>query len=110
MCDAILNLDMIKKIYSVQINFMSKMCCSTLTTYKEKRYVTLSDVEVTKLTLTTFEDWHTTLTSVVGRQTSLSGIYLYYLLHYDSVGYYKLNWTTIEKKIHHYISLTGQRF
>ena len=53
---------------------MRKMRRYALTIQKAKRYVTLPEMEVTKLTPTSFEDWHTSFTGVVGRQTILSVI------------------------------------
>ena len=83
---------------------------SALTTQKYKWDATLPEMEVPKLTPTTVEDWHTAFTTVIGKQTGLSGISLDYLLRSNSFGDYNLNWPTREEKLHNCISLTGQRF
>ena len=64
---------------------------SVLKTQKAKYDETLPDTEITKITPTAFEYWHSAFTSVVGIQTSLSGISLDYLILPDSVCDYILD-------------------
>ena len=69
----------------------------------------MPDMKVSKLTAQTFDDWNTSFTSVVSRQTSLAGISLDYLLRDEEFGNYEANWSTREEKLKHYIVLTGSR-
>ena len=51
-----------------------------------RKEVTLPDMKVPKLTAQSFDDWKTSFTTVIGRQSSLSGISLDYLLRESEVG------------------------
>ena len=86
------------------------MCRSVITTKKAKWDETFPEMEVTKITPTSFEYWHSNFTSVVGIQTSLSVISLDYLILPGILCGYSLYWPSIEDKFHHLIRLNGQRF
>ena len=109
-CNNLPTLAILQNINASHPSLKRKTRHSTITTEKAKRNVTLTDMEVPKLTPTTVEDWHTAFTSVVGKQTSLSGISLDYLLRSNSFGDYELNWLTREDKLHICISITSHRF
>ena len=75
-----------------------------------RKEVSLPEMKVPKLTAQTFDNWITSFTSVVGRQYSLSGISLYYLLRDEEVGNYDANWPTREEKLKFCIRLNGSQF
>ena len=95
-CNTLPTLVILQNVNAIHQSPKRKRRHSTFTTEKEKRNVTLPDMEVPKLTPTTVEDWHTAFTTVVRKQTGLSGISLDYLLRSNSFGDYNLNWPTRE--------------
>ena len=67
-------------------------------------------MKVLELTAQIFEDWNTSFTTVVGRQSSLAGISLDYILREVEVGNYGANWPTREEKLKFCIKIHGSRY
>ena len=86
MCNSLPTLTIVQNIFSIKTSLIRKTNLYWLTTQKAKRGSTLPHMEVLNLTPYNFEDMHTTFTSLVIMQISLSEISLDYLLHPDSLG------------------------
>ena len=110
MCEALPGAEMLRALDVGQISSMRKMRRRALINQSLKKEVSLPDMKVPKLTAQTFDDWNTFFTSVVGRQYSLSGISLDYLLRDEEIGNYNANWPTREEKLKYCIRLNGSQY
>ena len=109
-CGALPNALVLNALDTAQISIMRKSRRQALMNQSLRKDVSLPDMKVPKLTAQTFDDWNTSFTSVVSRQTSLAGISLDYLLRDVELGNYEANWPTREEKLKHCLVLAGSRY
>ena len=75
-----------------------------------QKEVTLTDMKVLKLTDQTFDEWNTSFTIIVGKQSSLTGISLDYLLRENKIGNNGANWPFHEENLKFCIDMNGLRY
>ena len=109
-CDALPNAAVLNALDANQLSSMRKLRRQAIVSQSLRKEVTLPDMKVPKLTALTFDDWNTSFSTVVGRQNSLTGIFLNYLLRDGEVGNYNANWPTREEKLKFCIKLHGSRY
>ena len=109
-CDALPNETVLNALDSSQLSSMRKLRRQAIISQALRKEVTLPDMKVPKLTAQTFDDWNTSFSTVVGRQNSLAGISLNYLLRDEEVGNYNANWPSREEKLKFCIKLHGSRY
>ena len=109
-CDALPDEAMLNALDMSQLSSMRKLRRQAIVNQSLRKEVTLPDMKVPKLTAQTFDDWNTSFSTVVGRQNSLAGISLNYLLREVEVGNYNANWPTREEKLKFCIKLHGSRY
>ena len=109
-CDALPNEAVLNALDTSQLSSMRKYRRQAIISQSLRKEVTLPDMKVPRLTAQTFDDWNTSFSTVVGRQNSLAGISLNYLLRDEEIGNYNANWPTREEKLKFCIKLHGSRY
>ena len=105
-CDTLPNATVLRGQNANQLCSMRKLRKQALINQSLRKDISLPDMKVPKLTAQTFDDWNISFISVVGRQYSLAGISLDYLLRDEEVGDYETN----EEKLKFCIKLSGSRY
>ena len=109
-CDALPSATVRNALEANQVSSMRKFRRKAIISQASRREASLPDMKVPKLTDQAFDDWNTSFTTVVGRQNSLAGISLDYLLRESEVGNYNANWPTREEKLKYCIKLHGSSY
>ena len=109
-CDALPNATTLRGLDINQLSSIRKLRKCALINQLLRKEISLPDMKVHKLTAQTFDDWNTSFTSVVGRQHSLAGISLDYLLRDEEIDNYKANWPTREEMLRFCLKLNGSRY
>ena len=107
MCDALPSATVLRVLDANQLSFMRKLRRRALIDQSLRKELSFPDMKVPKLTTQTFDDWNTSFTSVVGRQHSLAGISLDYLLREEETCNYEANWPIYQEKLRFCIKLNG---
>ena len=108
-CDILPNVTIPRGLDADKVSSMRKLRRWAFINQSLSNVVSLPDMKVPKLTAQIFDDWNTSFTSVVGRQYSLAGISLVYLLRDEEAGNYEANWPTREEKLRFCIKLSSSR-
>ena len=108
--DALPSATVLDALDANQVSSMRKFRRQATINQSLRKEVTLPDMKVPKITAQSFNDWNTSFTTVVGRQNSLAGISLDYLLRESQVGDYGTNWPTREEKLKYCIKLHGSPY
>ena len=90
-CDALPSAAVLNALDTNQVSSMRKFRRQAIISQSLRKVATLPDMKVPKLTAQTFDDWNTSVSTIVERQNSLASISLDYLLRYDEVGSYSEN-------------------
>ena len=108
--DALPNAAVLSALDANQVSSMRKFRRQAIINQTLHKEFILPDMKVPKLTAQNFDDWNPSFSTVVGRQNSLAGISLDYLLRDEEIGNYNANQTTCEEKLKFCIKLHGSRY